>query len=530
MTNKEWTLKKKILVGVLVTAIIFALVIGVVYIAVYSNMGRVTVIPIDDIVYYDEEDDETSIEGTISTGVTQDVTIDQGNVTESLVNVGDYVKKGDALARFDSTSADLQLQQAKINLNSLLVELSNANSKLTMLNEAESYVETIKVPVTDSTDSTSTDSSSTEESTESTSTESTTSETTTESTTTESTTESTESSDDSEEDSSEEVEYKEVEVETDEPQFKTSDGTVYSESELRKEKNTTKANIANLKTDIKEAQIEIEEAQKTQKECTVTATIDGYITKANHSAIVSAEDLAAQAAAEEADSEEESEDETDDESTDTTVTDAAATVVSSLDDNIIVQVSSMDGLYVEAAMSEWKIQKYGVGDTVYVLDWTSGNTYEATITAISQYASESYTQMYQDMGGSTSSYYPFTAQITVDGTNLSAGDYVDVSFTKPVDSFMDDEEELDDEEVVEEEDYYLLKAFVLSENGKKYIYVQGDDERLEKREVTVESQTQETYKVTEGIYGDELIAFPYGKSIREGAKTVEGSIDDLYEE
>nr|MCR5545470.1 hypothetical protein [Lachnospiraceae bacterium] len=336
-------------------------------------------------------------------------------------------------------------------------------------------------------------------------------------------------------DSEEEVEYQEVEVESDEQQYKTSDGTIYTETELRKEKNSTKATILGLQTDIKEAEMEIEEAQKTVKECTVYATIDGYITKANTAMISSAEDLTAAAETGE-DESDESEESEDTEAIITNGSDFSQTSV--FTDNIVVQVSSMDGLYVDSAMSEWKLQRFGIGDVVYVLDWQSGNTYEATITYISQYASESYTQMYQEMGGSASSYYPFTAQITEDGTNLSAGDSVDISFTKPVEGsdifeeyFEDDSEDTsDDEKEDSEEEYYILKAFVISENGKKYIYVRDENGLLEKKEISVASQTQETYRVTEGIEGDEYVAFPYGKNVRKGAKTVEGSIDDLYEE
>ncbi len=147
MTSKEWSLRKKIIVGILVAAIIFAIVIGVVYVAVYSNMGKVKVISVYDTITYDYDSDSMSIEGTISTGVTQDVTSEDGKVSEILVKQGDYVEKGTALVRLDSTQASLELEQAKIDLQGKQVDLNDAKAKLDMLNNAQSYVETIQVPI-----------------------------------------------------------------------------------------------------------------------------------------------------------------------------------------------------------------------------------------------------------------------------------------------------------------------------------------------------------------------------------------------
>ena len=525
MTNKEWSLKKKIIVGVLVAVVIFALVIGVVYVAVYSNMGKATVIPVSDIVYMDYDSDDFSMQGTISTGITQDVTSEQGKVTQILVNEGDYVKKGTALVRFDTTAAQLELEQAKLDLQSKQVDLNNAKAKLDMLNGAQSYVETIKVPVTsqdesdetsDSSDKTSEENSDNDSSSSDSSSASESGETTTSTSSGDS--EKSDSSSDSEKSDSssdsKEVEYQEVVVESDEPQFQTSDGTVYTETELRKEKSATNAEIVSLQTDIKEAEVTIEAAQKTLEACTVKATLDGYVTKVSQTALQDDEE-----------SETVVSEDVEEEDEDVEVNEDAVSSVpqdSSIeDDGIVVQVSSMDGLYVNSVMSEWRMEKYDVGDVVYVMDWESGNTFEATITTISPYASEESAETYQYMGGSAESYYPFTAQITQDGSGLSSGDYVDVSFSKPMDSMED--------EMTESDILSVMKAFVRTENGKKYVYIRDENNKLKKQEVKVSSQSQETYTIESGLTIDDYVAFPYGKNIREGVDTTEGSIDDLYE-
>ena len=62
------------------------------------------------------------------------------------------------------------------------------------------------------------------------------------------------------------------------------------------------------------------------------------------------------------------------------------------------------------------------------------------------------------------------------------------------------------------------------------MYVQGENGRLEKRAVTVGKSLWGSYKqIISGVTADDLIAFPYGKNIREGAPTVESDISALYE-
>lgn len=520
MTNKEWSLKKKIIVGVLTAVIIFALIIGIVYVAVYSNMGKVKVIPVSDVIYEDYNMDDYGISGTISTGITQDVTTEQGKVSEILVKQGDYVTKGTPVVRFDSTSAQLELEQSKIDLQTKQVDLNNARAKLDLLNNAQPYVRTIQVPVNNSNstddsddksnsdDTTTTDTSDDKDSTDD-SDESTDEKTTEESSKTD---EENASSSDSEEESSEsdkKVEYQDVVVETEEPEYQTADGEIYTETDLRKEKSNTTSEIGSLEIDLKEAQQTIEAAQKEVENCTVTASLDGYVTKVSTAAMKSDEEETAEDLEEDEELDEESE-----------VSEESVSMEEE-DDGIVVQISSLDGLFVNSAISEWKLEKYGVGDSVYVMDWESGNTYEATITMISPYVSESYSESYQYMGGKAESYYPFSAQINQDGTGLESGDYVDITFQKPSDSQM--------EEMSTDGTLSVMKAFVRTENGKKYVYIRGEDDLLHKTQVTVSGQSQETYTISEGLTIDDYIAFPYGKSIREGAATVEGSLDELYE-
>ena len=98
---------------------------------------------------------------------------------------------------------------------------------------------------------------------------------------------------------------------------------------------------------------------------------------------------------------------------------------------------------------------------------------------------------------------------------------MDISFTKPTSSQM--------ESMEESGTLSIMKAFVRTENGKKYVYVQDENNKLHKQEVVISAQSQESYTIADGLSVDDYIAFPYGKNIREGANTIEGSIEDLYE-
>ena len=76
---------------------------------------------------------------------------------------------------------------------------------------------------------------------------------------------------------------------------------------------------------------------------------------------------------------------------------------------------------------------------------------------------------------------------------------------------------------------YLELPFVIMENSKGYVYVQNAEGKLEKREVTTGRSLWGSYiEITSGLTMEDLIAFPYGKDVKEGADTVEAGIEELY--
>lgn len=100
-------MKKKIIIGVLIAALIAGGTAGG---AVYyrkSHQSEVSVVSVDSLAsqYYT---DDTSLEGNIATSAVQSITIDKDMIVQDVyVSKGDTVKKGDKLVSFEyDTGAD----------------------------------------------------------------------------------------------------------------------------------------------------------------------------------------------------------------------------------------------------------------------------------------------------------------------------------------------------------------------------------------------------------------------------------------
>jgi len=117
------------------------------------------------------------------------------------------------------------------------------------------------------------------------------------------------------------------------------------------------------------------------------------------------------------------------------------------------------------------------------------------------------------MGNPNASYYPFKA--FVDGSaDLQAGTYVSMTYSTSA----------------SENGLYLENPFILKEPNGSYVFVMGQNGKLEKRAITVGKSLWGSYtEVLSGLTVDDLIAFPYGKDVNDGAAAVESDISTLYE-
>ncbi len=173
----------------------------------------------------------------------------------------------------------------------------------------------------------------------------------------------------------------------------------------------------------------------------------------------------------------------------------------------LIKVSGGGGYSVVCNVSELQLRYVTPGKTVTVSSWYGGE-YPATVKEISPYPSSGYYDPYQNV-----SYYPVTLEVDA-SANLGEEYWVDVNLgsDKPSGG-----------------SYYLFKAFVLTESGKSYVYVRGEDGLLEKRYLnTGRDMYGYMIEILGGLDRDEMIAFPYAKSTQEGAKTQEGKLQELY--
>lgn len=179
-----------------------------------------------------------------------------------------------------------------------------------------------------------------------------------------------------------------------------------------------------------------------------------------------------------------------------------------------VLISGGGGYYVTGAMSETELAALHVGDTVTVMSWQTYSQTEAEIVSISEYPVEEDGNYYHwSQGNSNASLYPFTVYLDED-TPVREGEYVNITYNPFGGSASG---------------MYLENMFILREGGGSYVYVAGADGRLEKRAVSTGRSLWGSYtQITDGLTGEEYIAFPYGRNIRSGAKTEVSDTSSLY--
>lgn len=174
----------------------------------------------------------------------------------------------------------------------------------------------------------------------------------------------------------------------------------------------------------------------------------------------------------------------------------------------LIQVVSSEGLYVQGTVSESKMNKLKVGATLSGYSYDNAVSFTAEVREISPYPSDN------GQDGANASSYPFTAYIA-DASGLSNNSWAELTLL--------------DEGDGQGQGIYLEKPFVRTENGQYYVMKDDGTGHLTKQIVQVGGiQYGSSYQITGGLSMDDKITFPYGKDVREGAKTEEGTLDDLY--
>lgn len=171
------------------------------------------------------------------------------------------------------------------------------------------------------------------------------------------------------------------------------------------------------------------------------------------------------------------------------------------------------GYYVTGTLSEMELGSVKVGDTVSISSWMTGAACEGTIVSIDDYPTTS-GNSWGD-GNRNVSYYPFKVFVEEDAS-LQANDYVDIQYQKAGTQ-------------EQGSSLYLQSWFIRTDNGKSYVMARNEDGRLEQRWVQTGRDLWGSYtQIRGGLTTDDYLAFPYGRDVVEGARTVEAAADELY--
>lgn len=175
------------------------------------------------------------------------------------------------------------------------------------------------------------------------------------------------------------------------------------------------------------------------------------------------------------------------------------------DGSAFLSLSGSSGMYVQGYISELALDKVSEGQMVTVMSWNSGMSSMATITRINDYPEEG--DYYYGNGNPNVSYYGYTAYID-DPTGFTNGEGVDLTIETSV-----DEESMDA--------IFIEKAYVRQEDGRSYVMKEDETGHLVKQYVTTgRTLWGSAIEIKSGLTLEDYIAFPYGKTAKEGVKTV----------
>lgn len=226
--------------------------------------------------------------------------------------------------------------------------------------------------------------------------------------------------------------------------------------------------IDSLKLDIRESKINIEKLEKKVKKEVIYSKLDGTVAKVGDPATAAS------------------------------------------DGSTFMTIKSKEGFYVKGTVSELMLDQIKEG-TILNCSGQSGD-FEAEVVDVSEYPVSG--DNYSGNGNPNVSYYSYTAIIPDKTVKVSDDDYW-LTITLKNDA--------------QSKGIVLDRAFVRSENGSSYVY-KDDNGVLKKQKLSVGGNVNGGYSVlvTGGITRDDKIAFPYGDAVKEGAKTQEVSVDELY--
>lgn len=242
------------------------------------------------------------------------------------------------------------------------------------------------------------------------------------------------------------------------------DGTenyMYSKEELAKMVKEAEEELASLQLDLRAAQLTYQQNQLVGKTGEVVANISGTVTEVKDPATLAAGDT-------------------------------------------LITVKGTENYTVTCYISELNLNKVAVGDSLSIYAYESGNSVTATVSEIGTtpvtgsygYGSEN----------PNNSYYPITATVDDAAVELTIGEWCEATLMSSGDTTGGNT-------------IYLSKMYVRSDDSGSYVMLADENNRLKKQYVrTGKTIWGSSVEIRSGITLEDRIAFPYGKTVREGAR------------
>lgn len=123
------TKKRKLWIPIVIVLAVIAIAVAALFVWRSKNSGSVDVYAVSDL-YYSYWGDSTQLDGVVSAGKAQTVTLQSGLLESVNVSEGDQVEKGDVLMVYDTTSFQLTLQSDQARIALLESQVDQANREL----------------------------------------------------------------------------------------------------------------------------------------------------------------------------------------------------------------------------------------------------------------------------------------------------------------------------------------------------------------------------------------------------------------
>ncbi len=229
--------------------------------------------------------------------------------------------------------------------------------------------------------------------------------------------------------------------------------------------------IANLKLDIQESDIEIGKLEKKVEKKTIYSKIDGIVSHVGDS------------------------------------------LTGNSSGNVFMTIKSKDGYYIRGSVSELMLDQVKEGTILQCESYEKGR-FDAEVVDVSDYPVSSSGGYFYGEGNPNVSYYTYSAEVMDSSIKLTDQDWLTVTVKNETD---------------QGESIVLGKEFVITENGISYVY-KDDNGVLKKQIVQSGGNVNSGYSVLikGGITREDKIAFPYSSSAKSGVKTREGTLEELY--